>query len=257
MPDPPMRLQDHLDHLRRAANRDALQRAFDGALQCFGFRYFQFALLNAHPQLRAGEKGVVMCTYPASWTQHYDRQGYTHIDPAHQAATALHAPFTWASLGLNPTLSDTQRRVLDDAGRAGLLHGVNVPLHGPAGACATVGMATTSPDFHLDERVLTQLHMLCLGLYNRFWSIELRRDTSAGPMRLSAREHDVLLLLARGHTKADISRALYISVHTVDHHVRNVLKKLNARNATSAVYHATSQGLIPLMSANGDELKTT
>lgn len=252
-----MRLQDHLDSLRRATGLETLQKAFEGALTCFGFQHYQFVLLNDHPQLHAGDKGVVLCTYPAAWTRRYEREGFAHLDPMRQAAIEHHTPFTWDALRQNPSLNGSQQAVLDAIEEAGLVSGIGIPLHGPAGACATIGLASTQADIRLDARVLTQLHMLGLGLYNRFWSLQLRRSEGSDRAALSAREQDILLLLARGHTKADISRIRHISIHTVNHHVRNVLKKLNARNATSAVYHATSRGLIPMMGKNGDELKTT
>ena len=46
--------------------------------------------------------------------------------------------------------------------------------------------------------------------------------------QLSPREHDVARLLANGHTNREIAQALFISRRTVEDHVANVLRKLDA-----------------------------
>lgn len=51
---------------------------------------------------------------------------------------------------------------------------------------------------------------------------------------LSAREREVLALLARGHPNAAIAAELYLSVDTVKTHVRRVFRKLGVGNRTQA-----------------------
>ena len=67
-----------------------------------------------------------------------------------------------------------------------------------------------------------------------------------GDWGLTEREKAVLELSARGLTQKEISRCLNISSHTIDYHHRNIIKKLNARNITSAVAIAVSKGIIRL-----------
>jgi DNA-binding CsgD family transcriptional regulator len=52
---------------------------------------------------------------------------------------------------------------------------------------------------------------------------------------LTAREHEVLTLLAEGAANAAIARRLVISEATVKSHVRHILRKLRAANRTEAV----------------------
>ena len=63
---------------------------------------------------------------------------------------------------------------------------------------------------------------------------------------LTAREHDVLQLLAEGLANKEIARRLHISDHTVKFHVNAILGKLGARTRTEAVTRAARQGLITL-----------
>jgi DNA-binding NarL/FixJ family response regulator len=52
---------------------------------------------------------------------------------------------------------------------------------------------------------------------------------------LTAREREILALLARGQTNAAIAQALMVREGTVKYHVKNVLRKLGARSRADAV----------------------
>lgn len=61
---------------------------------------------------------------------------------------------------------------------------------------------------------------------------------------LTAREREVLTLLAEGLSNDQIGRRLVIQSTTVNFHVRNILSKLDVSNRTEAVAVAVQQGLI-------------
>ena len=68
------------------------------------------------------------------------------------------------------------------------------------------------------------------------------RANSAG---LTAKEIEVLGLLAHGISNAQLAHRLRRSTKTIDHHVSAILAKLGARSRTEAVTTALAQGLIP------------
>ncbi len=62
---------------------------------------------------------------------------------------------------------------------------------------------------------------------------------------LSARERQILTLLAQGLTSKDIAQQISISANTVDNHRARLLSKLGVNNTASAISLAIRQGLIP------------
>jgi DNA-binding CsgD family transcriptional regulator len=63
-------------------------------------------------------------------------------------------------------------------------------------------------------------------------------STRTHPAGLTARQAEVLTLVAEGHTNAEIAEALYLSPRTVESHVSAVLTKLGATTRRDAVRRA-------------------
>ncbi|MFC4113081.1 response regulator [Nonomuraea zeae] len=70
------------------------------------------------------------------------------------------------------------------------------------------------------------------------------RGDAPGPPALSAREWEVLELVAEGLTNAEIGRRLYIGEATVKTHLLRVFGKLGVSDRTSAVLAALDLGLV-------------
>ena len=67
-----------------------------------------------------------------------------------------------------------------------------------------------------------------------------------GEQALSAREIDVLLLVARGASNQDVAEKLHVSTATVKSHLIQIYQKLGVSDRTAAVTTAIERGIIRL-----------
>jgi DNA-binding CsgD family transcriptional regulator len=63
---------------------------------------------------------------------------------------------------------------------------------------------------------------------------EVDEDARLG---LSAREREVMSMIAGGHTNGEIATHLFLAEKTVKNHVRRIYSKLGVRNRPAAIAH--------------------
>jgi DNA-binding NarL/FixJ family response regulator len=101
----------------------------------------------------------------------------------------------------------------------------------PAEVVAAI-RAAAAGEVHLDPAVARQL-------------IRRMAGPQVGLAALTAREREILVLVAQGHSNRDIADRLVISERTARTHVSNVLAKLQLPSRTQAALLAIREGLIP------------
>lgn len=72
----------------------------------------------------------------------------------------------------------------------------------------------------------------------------LRSKGDTPTQRLSAREREILQLLAEGHTTKEVADRLKLSVKTGETHRANLMKKIGARSTAGLVRYAIRNGII-------------
>lgn len=72
----------------------------------------------------------------------------------------------------------------------------------------------------------------------------LAAEPSAPPDDLSAREMEILRLIALGHTNAEIAEQLVISVRTVESHRAHIQQKLRVSKRSELVRYALERGML-------------
>ena len=80
------------------------------------------------------------------------------------------------------------------------------------------------------------------AMLNRLTSGDPRGSNLTEPLTL--RETSVLLFLADGMSNEEISKRLFISIHTLRNHIQSIISKLGAHSKLEAVSVAIREGLI-------------
>jgi DNA-binding NarL/FixJ family response regulator len=165
--------------------------------------------------------------------------------------TELVAEAAWNAADVTLTDDGTIGRTLgqavlltDDIGlaHAALVAGVVavLPTHVSRGALLAAVAAAARGLAVLEPGLLSRV------LHESAWPLPDQPLTAQPSCELTAREREVLTLLAEGASNKVIARQLGISVHTVKYHVASILEKLDATGRTDAVAHAVRLGLILL-----------
>jgi DNA-binding NarL/FixJ family response regulator len=106
-----------------------------------------------------------------------------------------------------------------------------------------------------EERLVTAIQIVADGgslfapsvtrrLIEEFARTSGERPPPAALEELTSREVEVLELVARGRSNAEIAATLVVSEHTVKTHVASVLRKLDLRNRVQAVVFAYEHGVV-------------
>ncbi len=81
-------------------------------------------------------------------------------------------------------------------------------------------------------------------LIARYLLLHIRPENIDSDTALTAREHEILNLMARGFSKRECGDMLNLSINTISTHVKNVYRKLEVNSRAEAVFEASHQGMI-------------
>jgi len=84
---------------------------------------------------------------------------------------------------------------------------------------------------------------LASKILEEFARVSREQPASEPAGGLTARERDVLQLVAAGSTNREIAASLFVSANTVNFHMKNILTKLHVKNRSQAAAYAVRSGL--------------
>ncbi|MDA8048283.1 MAG: response regulator transcription factor [Actinomycetota bacterium] len=94
-----------------------------------------------------------------------------------------------------------------------------------------------------ESRISPSMAAKLLNEFSSLAKVAAERKELPAPV-LTARELEVLKLVARGMSNKDVADELFISENTVKNHVRNILEKLHLHSRMEAVMYAVRQRLL-------------
>lgn len=180
--------------------------------------------------------------FSASVAQSYHSQDYQRLDVVTRYILAHGRPMRWSEALDLVELTAEERQFFERNRAAGLGNGVGLPCYGPQFCNAHVGLARMMPRADLSQRNLARLHYVAQAAHLRVCSL-IRAELPPN-RRLSRREKEILLWVARGKSNAVIGEILNISGGTVDTYMRRIYEKLDVSDRTSAAVKGVGLGLI-------------
>jgi two-component system response regulator DegU len=132
-------------------------------------------------------------------------------------------------LGVTETATEIREYV--EAGASGYVV-KDTPFHELKTAIELVAHGSTMCSSHIVHAMFARLSELAQAS---------DRETLCEPMLLSARELEILQLIAAGQSNRQIADQLYLSLHTVKNHVHNILRKLRVHRRLEAIKYASER----------------
>jgi DNA-binding CsgD family transcriptional regulator len=234
-----------LDFAARTAEADSLDRLRDLFLReidLHGGLTFTYAVIDpADPGF--ARDPMLLNAYPPDWVSRYAEAGHVRHDPVARWAPAAMAPFSWRDAAAR----DGGRRagiVMAEASGFGLRDGIVVPIHGPDRRTWVVSIALPSA---LAPEQSVALHFLAVQFHVAYQELAARKAAPIPPRHggiLAPREADCLAWSAQGKTSAEIAAILAVTERTVNFHLTNAMRKLQAVNRIHAAVKAVHLGLV-------------
>lgn len=246
-------LEQFLSDTSAATKPAAITKLFLDQIGKFGFKKFSYVARGQSAEATRYE--YVATNYPKKWNAHFIDQRYFEIDPTLERARQTLMPFAWSDMKDRRSLTGIQRQLFDEASSFGLHHGFTVPIHAPGGADGLVAIATdlASREFtsevghgrHILHLLALHYHMRATVAWQRKGKAAKKAEPEASsPSPITPREGDCLLWTARGKSAWETSVILGVSERTVNFHIENARRKLEAQSKTQAVVRAIMLNLI-------------
>ena len=189
-------------------------------------------------------------TAPLAWAARYRECGYAAVDPRVTMTARRFSPVIWDAADVEP--EPLVRGFLADAARLGVRSGFAVSFRDASTARVVVALdSAVSP---MNEArcasivgMLGNLMLLAAALHERV--LRPRCDALADctcndAHTLTNRERQCLGMAANGLTSGDIGGKLGIAERTVNFHMHNVLRKMEALNRPEAIAKALARGVL-------------
>lgn len=147
--------------------------------------------------------------------------------------------------------AEATRRIVEDSPHAKVLilsasgEETDVMEAVKAGACGYLLKSTKTADVVDAVRRVSQGESVFSPSLAGMVLQEFRRMASRDPAEpsLTARENEVLVLVAKGYTYREIAEKLFLSIKTVQNHVQNILAKLQLHKRYELMRYAIQRGL--------------
>lgn len=231
--------ETQLQALQTSDNEHQLFQTIVSLAAELGFDYCAYGLRLALPL--SNPKIVKKSNYPSAWQAQYQAKNYCAIDPTVKHALRSPQPILWTD-GLFASTAE----FWEEARSFGLRYGWAQSMRDVHGATGMLTLARSDEPLSETELAAKAFKMAWLT-QNAHIVLSRRLLPKLLPeadTKLSNREIAVLRWTADGKTSGEIASIMKITERTVNFHISNAAKKLNAANKTSAAVKAAMLGFL-------------
>jgi DNA-binding NarL/FixJ family response regulator len=226
-------------------SKKALGNSLLNLIETMGAARYACLYLRREPGGYVIERSIA--NVPPTFQEAYLERGYDSADPIFQNAVRAGACGYWSEQTRNMTLDRGGREVMGIASDHNMKEGFTKRVMLDNGGVAV--MMAAGPEMARDDRSRTALRMAFDIFANEGarllkLSSEPRGETPSGESILSRTQLKVLLMRAEGLSNKDIAVMMSRKEKTVECHVTEILRRLEARNMIDAIRIATLQRVI-------------
>ena len=215
--------------LKAARTLTEIEETLGEATHYYAFDHF--ALVQRHSQ-RSGSRPIQLTDYPPEWIAHMLREQRYTDDPVLIASERTVAAFTWRELPALLPLTRRQTSYMQAARTRGLGEGYTVPIHVPGeatGLCSFV----TGHNRALPTAALPAMQYLACFAFESARRLAPKPATDAPP-RLTQRQLECVVLVAKGKSNWVVGELLGISPQTVHKYLENAKRRYGVSSPNRA-----------------------
>ncbi len=229
-----------LETTQSAGDLDALTACFHQAILREGYENLVFVSTGG-----ASGLDVLCAELPPGYVDTYLHHDWATIDPVLRQSRTARQPFSWEPIIGQAGETREEARFFAACGSIGVHSGITMPFHNPDGRTHIMSVSLRSGT-HADPQRIPYIYALAAQTW-------IRHNALAGPglakrigIKLTSRERECLLWAKEGKTNWEIGIILSLAERTVEFHVGNAMRKLNASNRVTAIVIALQEGLISM-----------
>lgn len=225
-----------LKALERSQSPEQKFQAIALAAADLGFRWCAYGCEQPLPF--TNRRIFLISNYASSWRERYAEAGYLKIDP-----TVLHArrsldPVLWSNTIFRPTA-----QLWHEARGQGMRYGWSQSCFGPGGTIGLLSLARDAESLGRSELLTKQSRLRLLVNVAHASLAPLAPGGHAAQLSpLTPQEVQVLQWSADGKSSDETAELMGLSMHTVEFHVKNAVRKLCAGTRAAATARAAVTG---------------
>jgi LuxR family quorum-sensing system transcriptional regulator CciR len=206
--------------------------------------FAHFALTHHVDIRRAPQPAIRLHNYPGEWVEYYDDNSLGISDPVHRASHVTSYGFAWSDIPTMIALTPRDHEILLRGEAKGIGDGFTIPANVPGETHGSCSFANPrGRPIREDELPAAQLvGAFAFEAARRLWRV---RSPDAGPQpRLTDRQRECILWVARGKSDWEISRILGIQHETVVRHLKQARERYGVAKRTMLAVQALFEGSI-------------